>query len=118
MTPTEDIFEEHGARIIEAKNTVKDYLGEAALYEQMAEECTELAQALLKKSRKLRGNNPTPLSMGEIDFHIEEEYTDVSMCAELLDIDVNFAIYNSKLSRWEDRIKLDKALKEKERIDY
>lgn len=118
MTPTEDMFEEQGTRIIEAKNTVKDYLGEAALYEQMAEECTELAQALLKKSRKLRGNNPTPLTMGEIDIHVEEEYTDVSMCAELLDIDVNFDVYNSKLFRWEKRIKLDKALKEKEHINY
>lgn len=118
MTPTEDMFEEQGTRIIKAKNTVKDYLGEAALYEQMAEECTELAQALLKKSRKLRGNNPTPLTMGEINAHVKEEYTDVSMCAELLDIDVNFDVYNAKLFRWEKRIEFDKALKEKENINY
>lgn len=35
-------------------------LGEPALLEQLAEECSELAQAALKLARKERGENPTP----------------------------------------------------------
>ena len=35
-------------------------LGEPALLEQLAEECSELAQAALKLARLERGENPTP----------------------------------------------------------
>ena len=59
-------------KIINCREHVKECIGEAALYEQMAEECTELAQALLKKARKLRGDNPTPRTMKEINDSIEE----------------------------------------------
>lgn len=34
--------------------------GEPALLEQLAEECSELAQAALKLARLERGENPTP----------------------------------------------------------
>ena len=91
-------------KIINYREHVKECIGEAALYEQMAEECTELAQALLKKARKLRGNNPTPRTMEEINASIEEEYTDVCICADMLDLDVNNNTYDAKVFRWAGRV--------------
>lgn len=37
-----------------------EIVGKPAMFEQLAEEATELAQATLKMARKLRGENPTP----------------------------------------------------------
>ncbi len=91
-------------KMLDRRKYVKECIGDAALYEQMAEECTELAQALLKKARKLRGDNPTPRTMEEIDASIEEEYTDVCICADMLDFDVNNNIYNGKVLRWAGRV--------------
>ena len=91
-------------KIINYREHVKECIGEAALYEQMAEECTELAQALLKKARKLRGDNPTPRTMKEINDSIEEEYTDVYICSDMLDIRVNTDIYDAKVIRWAGRV--------------
>lgn len=79
-------------------------LSEAALYEQLAEECTELAHACLKKSRLLRGENPTPLTKSDIDEMVDEEYTDVRLVAHLLYLHVNNNIYWSKLDRWSERL--------------
>ena len=42
---------------------IKDRIGEAAVLEQLAEECAELAQAALKMARIERGENPTPVTM-------------------------------------------------------
>ena len=39
---------------------IKGRLGEAEVLAQLAEECTELAQAALKLRRALDGKNPTP----------------------------------------------------------
>ena len=91
-------------KMLDRRKYVKECIGEAALYEQMAEECTELAQALLKKARKLRGDNPTPRTMEEIDASIEEEFTDVQICADMLKLDANNNIYNGKVLRWAGRV--------------
>lgn len=56
---------------------VRHYLGNPALLEQCAEECAELAQACLKMSRKMRGENPTPKTMQEITCDLNEEIADV-----------------------------------------
>lgn len=40
--------------------TVMDQIGEPAFLLQLAEECSELAQAALKLVRKMGGENPTP----------------------------------------------------------
>ena len=56
-------------------------IGEAAMYEQLAEEASELIQACMKKVRKLRGENPTPKTEEEIDANIKEEYSDLIQCA-------------------------------------
>ena len=75
------------------------------LLDQTAEECCELAQALLKKSRKLRDANPTPKSMLEIDHDIIEEFTDLMICVALIGLWEDTDIFEQKLKRWASRIK-------------
>ena len=72
----------------------------AARYEQMAEECVELAQALLKKARKIRLENFTPRTHKEINNDVIEEFTDVMLCAKTLDIKSDSQLMNQKLNRW------------------
>lgn len=76
-----------------------------ALYEQLAEECAELCQATLKMTRSLRGDNPTPIKWDEARKAIEEEYTDVELCADILGLKSNPYIATEKLDRWVERIK-------------
>lgn len=52
---------------------ISERIGIPAFLEQTAEECAELAQALLKESRRLRGKNPTPKSADDCHKAIEEE---------------------------------------------
>lgn len=56
-------------------------IGEPAMLEQMAEECCELSQALLKRARILRNENPTPVTEEEADANVIEEWSDVMQCA-------------------------------------
>ena len=83
---------------------VKRNLCEPAILEQAAEECSELAQAFLKKARKLRGDNPTPKEMDEINENLVEEYTDLVICAITLDLKIDENVMKAKLERWTDRI--------------
>ena len=84
---------------------IKSKIPEPAKYEQMAEECVELAQALLKKARKLRNENFTPKTMNEIDNNIDEEFNDVMLCAIVLDLSPSNDMLTKKLSRWVERNK-------------
>lgn len=86
-----------------------DEIGKAAALEQLAEECTELAQAALKYSRKLRGNNPTPKTIEELEADLTEEFTDVTVCAMCLKLCADYEVMFSKMKRWQERIKNDKA---------
>jgi tryptophan 2,3-dioxygenase len=79
---------------------IADIISEPALYEQLAEECSELAQAALKKARKLRNENYTPKTMDEIDADILEEYNDVRLCAMVLNLSENLQAITNKLNRW------------------
>lgn len=79
---------------------IRAIIPEAALYEQLAEECNELAQACLKKARKLRDENYTPKTMEEIDADLEEEYTDVRLCANACGLVVNWTAEHEKAVRW------------------
>ena len=79
---------------------IADIIPEAALYEQLAEECSELAQAALKKARKLRNENYTPKTMDEIDADILEEYNDVRLCVMVLNLSENPWAISNKLNRW------------------
>jgi NTP pyrophosphatase (non-canonical NTP hydrolase) len=78
-------------------------VGLPAMLEQTAEECNELAKVLLKKARKLRGENPTPLSMQEIDESIREEYTDMIQCTRELNLSVNWEQLRAKEERFTQR---------------
>lgn len=84
---------------------VADVIGRAALYEQLAEECSELAQASLKMARIIRGENPTPVTEQEAFSNVIEELSDVSLCADALEIDPDYNIMQNKEQRWEKRIR-------------
>jgi NTP pyrophosphatase (non-canonical NTP hydrolase) len=86
-----------------ALNKVRNMIPQAAMYEQMAEECTELAQALLKKARKIRGENYTPKTHEEIDNDVREEFTDVILCAKTIGLTYSKSTLNQKLNRWVSR---------------
>ena len=83
---------------------VKKTLSEAALYEQLAEECIELAHACQKKARLLRGENPTPLTINDVNGMVDEEYADVTLVCRLLGLVLDRDIYYKKLDRWADRL--------------
>lgn len=59
-----------------------DQIGEPAMYEQLAEECTELAKAALKMARVLRKENPTPVTEDEASAMVLEEAADVLNCID------------------------------------
>ena len=73
-------------------------IGEAAMLEQLAEECTELAKAALKMARIIRKENPTPVTE-------KEEYTDVVQCAGELSLTVDEEQMARKHERWEKRVR-------------
>lgn len=83
---------------------IKKSISEAALYEQLAEECAELSQAALKKARILRGENPTPIDMDSADEKVAEEYSDVSLCARVIGLEIDIISFNYKYMRWVERI--------------
>lgn len=89
---------------------ILEQTGEAAVLEQTAEECTELAHACLKMARKLRAESPTPEAEEEICERIQEELADLMTCVEVL---INIPWINTrkvreikirKTRRWEERI--------------
>lgn len=93
----------------------KEKIGEVAVYEQLAEEAAELAQAALKVSRILRGENPTPVTLEEAKDHLIEELTDVYVCCSELRIDYDHDIFDSKVRRWMSRIEAaEREKKQKE----
>ena len=49
-------------------------IGEAAMLEQLAEECTELAKAALKMARIIRKENPTPVTEKDAIANIDDAF--------------------------------------------
>lgn len=84
---------------------MRDYIGDAAMYEQLAEESAELAKAALKKARILRGENPTPITTEEADANVQEEFSDVITCAEELDLKEDRDVMKMKKLRFIERIR-------------
>lgn len=80
-----------------------DQIGEPAMYEQLAEECTELAKAALKMARIIRNENPTPMTATEAQDAIIEEYTDVEICASELGYYPSHTIAVCKTDRFKQR---------------
>ena len=87
-------------------------IGKPAMLEQMAEECSELTQALLKYARKLRNENPTPKSESEIKRNLIEEYSDVIQCARELGLQPDEEQIREKV-RWIAKVQSDVAKKAK-----
>jgi NTP pyrophosphatase (non-canonical NTP hydrolase) len=91
-------------------NDIIDIIGLPAVLEQLAEECSELAQASLKYARLLRGDNPTPKTEQEWLEAITEEMADVELCNSLLttadhvDFDAVMELIEVKDKRWHKRI--------------
>ena len=85
-------------------------IGAAAALEQLAEECTELAQAALKMARCLRGENPVAGSMEEMTDHIHEEIADVQNVLSILEGTYLYdphrvaRIMEKKMRRWRRRL--------------
>lgn len=90
--------------IAHCTEVVKDNLSEASLYEQMAEEASELARACLKKARVLRGENPTPISNRTADIEVLEELTDIHVVSHVLGLKADSRVFWYKTNRWAERI--------------
>ena len=87
---------------------IQDNLSEQDLLAQLAEECTELAKACLKRIRALNGTNPTPVSLAETRMSIVEEIADVQLSKLALGMTYNEDIITSKAHRWENRLRESK----------
>ena len=83
---------------------IRNSISKPALIEQFAEECTELAHALLKLARIIRGENPTPVTANEAWKNVVEEYGDVELCASILDLETDFSLMEAKELRWLNRL--------------
>lgn len=97
-------FKEDGTNMFEK-------IEESIIYEQLAEECSELAHISLKMARKLRGNNPTPMTKEEILEGLNEEIADVMLCIDILLEDRQIMSHESvesimieKRQRWIQRL--------------
>lgn len=75
------------------------------LYEQLAEECCELAQAASKAARYLRKENPPALSIDEIRDNLVEELSDITLITTILAIKPDDEVMKSKYHRWTNRLK-------------
>ena len=80
---------------------IMEEIGEPAVLEQLAEECSELSKAALKLARILREENPTPVTRAEARAALTEEKEDVMNC---LYVHGNVGLNYEKLEWWEDRI--------------
>ena len=84
--------------------TILERVGSPAVYEQLAEECAELAQAAVKMSRYLRGENPPAKGIIELTKDLIEEATDVKICMDILHIEADPEIEERKYVRWHQRL--------------
>lgn len=101
---------------MERVNIVEE-IGLPAMFGQLAEEATELAQAALKLQRIQMGVNPTPVTEEHAFENLQEEEADVMLCLDLIhnyllksDTCIrgyHYArskIYEEKLKRWKKRL--------------
>lgn len=85
---------------------IQTHLPEHRIYEQLAEECCELAQAALKMSRYLQRRDRVGLAKDDIEAKLDEEITDVFLCLDTLKLPpkVDMKIAGYKANRWRTRI--------------
>lgn len=92
----------------QAMGYIQNNLSQAALYGQLAEECTELAKAALKMQRFINGDNPPRMTEKEITDNINEEMADVLVSLAALGFITNDAFDEALLEkpvRWAEHIK-------------
>lgn len=99
-----EAYEKECDALMESVRIIKDSSSEASLYEQLAEECCELAHACLKKARVLRGENPTPVTVEQASQNVIEELTDICVASEVLGLHCDTDAFWAKMDRWAGRI--------------
>ena len=90
---------------IENLEHIETVLSDAAIYEQLAEECAELGQAALKLARILRQENPTPVTLQEAEKSLREEADDVLVCLDVIGHEPDWVFMEVKTNRWCDRLR-------------
>lgn len=93
------------ANIDDEFNYIDEHISTPALYEMLAEEATELAQASLKMARAIRGENPTPVTTIEAFEHLQEEWNDVYLVTRVLSLTPDYVYIKYKVKRWIERLK-------------
>lgn len=76
---------------------------------QLAEECNELAQAILKVCRLEKGSNKPQGSKAEVYVNLYEEMADVKLCMSTIENEFTDPLIqvnkDHKLARWVERVK-------------
>lgn len=94
---------------METASYIRANISKEALLEMLAEEASELAKAALKLARITRCENPTPISSDQATSELLEEWSDVLLCGDILQL-LNYpAMTEMKLERWKRRINMCKA---------
>lgn len=97
-------------------DNIEKKISNPALYEQLAEEATELAHAALKYARILREENPTTVLQEDGYCNLIEEFTDVVNVSRVLKIPVDELQIQTKNERWENRLLNKERLDRLERV--
>jgi len=101
---------------IEAIKRISTEVPVEELYNNLAEEAAELAQAALKMNRIQNSSNPTPVTIAQAWDKLTEEYTDVLNVADrILKLKPNWMLGDFKLHRWCKR--LDEAKEQTEKSE-
>lgn len=79
-------------------------LSKPCIYDQLAEEATELAQAAIKMARILRRENPSPVTPHFAEHMVEEEYNDLMNVIHLLGYAEDKDKQREKMRRWIERL--------------
>lgn len=89
------------------KKEIRDFLPTWELLAQLAEECSELAQAALKLRRCLDDLNPTRTPYEQALANLHEEWADVLLTVRvlgMLDENLIYQIMQQKHQRWLDHL--------------
>ena len=87
--------------------TIRENLTVDLILDQLMEEAAEVIQAANKVKRAMNGKNPTPVTKETALKTLEEELTDVLVCAEVLKQyeAIEYGETTEKVKRWADRLK-------------
>lgn len=92
-------------RIEESIKQIREKVPVPDIFDQLAEEAAELAQAANKMARVMRGTNPANIDEREAIKHVIEEYTDVHVVAKnILELQVDGLQADYKIDRWAKRL--------------